>query len=66
MGDPSAGEVFQELAYSYSILIDPEKRRAYDIRGFEAVDIDEESLDMSNLGMFNTAVVALFRSRLTP
>ena len=60
VGDPTAGDVFKELALSYSILIDPEKRRAYDQRGFDAVDLEEESLDMSNLGMFNTAVVALF------
>eukprot|EP00271_Cylindrocystis_brebissonii_P023090 TRINITY_DN932_c5_g1_i1.p1 TRINITY_DN932_c5_g1~~TRINITY_DN932_c5_g1_i1.p1 ORF type:complete len:405 (+),score=84.16 TRINITY_DN932_c5_g1_i1:458-1672(+) len=59
--NPEAADKFREVAYSYSILSDPEKRRQYDSQGFEGVDIDgEDSLDLSNLGMVNTAVVALF------
>lgn len=33
--NPEASEHFKEVAYSYSILSDPEKRRQYDSAGFE-------------------------------
>lgn len=33
--NPEASELFKEVAYSYSILSDPEKRRQYDNSGFE-------------------------------
>lgn len=33
--NPEASELFKEVAYSYSILSDPEKRRQYDNGGFE-------------------------------
>jgi DnaJ-class molecular chaperone len=33
--NPEASELFKEVAYSYSILSDPEKRRQYDSDGFE-------------------------------
>ncbi|GKC13132.1 chaperone protein DnaJ 15-like protein [Tanacetum coccineum] len=33
--NPGASELFKEVAYSYSILSDPEKRRQYDNAGFE-------------------------------
>ncbi|RLN24621.1 chaperone protein dnaJ 15 [Panicum miliaceum] len=33
--NPEASELFKEVAYSYSILSDPEKRRQYDTAGFE-------------------------------
>ncbi|THG07445.1 hypothetical protein TEA_023987 [Camellia sinensis var. sinensis] len=33
--NPEASELFKEVAYSYSILSDPEKRRQYDTSGFE-------------------------------
>lgn len=33
--NPEASELFKEVAYSYSILSDPEKRRQYDSAGFE-------------------------------
>lgn len=33
--NPEAAELFKEVAYSYSILSDPEKRRQYDSAGFE-------------------------------
>lgn len=35
VGNPEATELFKEVAYSYNILSDPEKRRQYDSAGFE-------------------------------
>lgn len=60
--NPEASELFKEVAYSYSILSDPEKRRQYDNAGFEALEsegIDME-IDLSNLGTVNTMFAALF------
>ncbi|XP_039072098.1 chaperone protein dnaJ 15-like isoform X1 [Hibiscus syriacus] len=59
--NPEASELFKEVAYSYSILSDPEKRRQYDTAGFEAVEdsLDME-IDLSNLGTVNTMFAALF------
>ncbi|GKV46519.1 hypothetical protein SLEP1_g53498 [Rubroshorea leprosula] len=37
--NPEASELFKEVAYSYSILSDPEKRRQYDSAGFEVYSI---------------------------
>ena len=34
---PEAAEKFKEIAYSYGILSDPEKRRQYDMSGFEVL-----------------------------
>ncbi|XP_058076103.1 protein FAR1-RELATED SEQUENCE 11-like isoform X1 [Magnolia sinica] len=36
VGNPEALEHFKEVAYSYNLLSDPEKRRHYDSDGFEA------------------------------
>ncbi|CAL5399709.1 unnamed protein product [Camellia sinensis] len=60
--NPEASELFKEVAYSYSILSDPEKRRQYDTSGFEALDIDgmDMEIDLSNLGTVNTMFAALF------
>lgn len=60
--NPEASELFKEVAYSYSILSDPEKRRQYDSVGFEALDADgmDMELDLSNLGTVNTVFAALF------
>eukprot|EP00850_Spirogloea_muscicola_P006757 SM000032S12141 [mRNA] locus=s32:704055:707223:- [translate_table: standard] len=60
--NPAASEQFKEVAYSYGILSDPDKRRQYDTMGFEAVDLEglDTALDISSLNMFNTTVVALF------
>ncbi|KAL2233375.1 UNVERIFIED_CONTAM: Chaperone protein dnaJ 15 [Sesamum indicum] len=60
--NPEASELFQEVAYSYSILSDPEKRRQYDIAGFEAIEAKEMDMeiDLSNLGTVNTVFAALF------
>lgn len=33
--NPEASELFKEVAFSYSILSDPEKKRQYDSSGFE-------------------------------
>ncbi|XP_050223666.1 chaperone protein dnaJ 15 [Mercurialis annua] len=60
--NPEASELFKEVAYSYSILSDPEKRRQYDIAGFEALDTEsiDMEIDLSNLGTVNTVFAALF------
>lgn len=62
VSNPEASELFKEVAYSYSILSDPEKRRHYDTAGFEALEhgtMDME-IDLSNLGTVNTMFAALF------
>ncbi|XP_009127626.1 chaperone protein dnaJ 15 [Brassica rapa] len=60
--NPDASELFKEVAYSYSILSDPDKRRQYDNAGFEAIDADgmDMEIDLSNLGTVNTMFAALF------
>ncbi|KAK1390013.1 chaperone protein dnaJ 15 [Heracleum sosnowskyi] len=62
VNNPEASELFKEVAYSYSILSDPEKRRQYDNAGFEAIDAEgmDMEIDLSNLGTVNTMVAALF------
>ncbi|XP_022980498.1 chaperone protein dnaJ 15-like [Cucurbita maxima] len=62
VGNPEASELFKEVAYSYNILSDPEKRRQYDSAGFEALDVDgmDMEIDLSNLGTVNTMFAALF------
>ncbi|CAM8942172.1 unnamed protein product [Rhodiola kirilowii] len=60
--NPETSELFKEVAYSYGILSDPEKRRQYDNAGFEAVDTEgmDMEIDLSNLGTVNTVFAALF------
>ncbi|WOH13352.1 hypothetical protein DCAR_0832862 [Daucus carota subsp. sativus] len=60
--NPEAAGLFQEVAYSYSILSDAEKRRQYDNAGFQAIDAEglEMEVDLSNLGTVNTMFAALF------
>ncbi|KAF8407791.1 hypothetical protein HHK36_006927 [Tetracentron sinense] len=71
--NPEASELFKEVAYSYTILSDPEKRRQYDSSGFEvdvfflfsifcALENDgmDMEIDLSNLGTVNTMFAALF------
>ncbi|XP_076947290.1 chaperone protein dnaJ 15-like [Bidens hawaiensis] len=60
--NPEASELFKEVAYSYSILSDPEKRRQYDSSGFEAIDAEgvDMEIDLSNLGTVDTMFAALF------
>lgn len=60
--NPEASELFKEVAFSYSILSDPEKRRQYDTAGFEALESDgmDMEIDLSNLGTVNTMFAALF------
>ncbi|KAG7013010.1 Chaperone protein dnaJ 15, partial [Cucurbita argyrosperma subsp. argyrosperma] len=62
VGNPEATELFKEVAYSYNILSDPEKRRQYDTAGFEAIDVEgsDMEIDLSNLGTVNTMFAALF------
>nr|DAD35395.1 TPA_asm: hypothetical protein HUJ06_006035 [Nelumbo nucifera] len=60
--NPQASELFKEVAFSYNILSDPEKRRQYDSAGFEALDNEgmDMEIDLSNLGTVNTMFAALF------
>ncbi|XP_071692200.1 chaperone protein dnaJ 15-like [Rutidosis leptorrhynchoides] len=60
--NPEASELFKEVAFSYNILSDPDKRRQYDNSGFEAIDADgtDMEIDLSNLGTVNTMFAALF------
>ncbi|KAL8549492.1 hypothetical protein ACS0TY_008363 [Phlomoides rotata] len=60
--NPEASELFKEVAYSYSILSDPERRKKYDNSGFEALDAEglDLELDLSNLGTVNTMFAAIF------
>lgn len=60
--DPKAADLFKEVTFSYNILSDPDKRRQYDSAGFEAVESDNQELelDLSSLGAVNTMFAALF------
>ncbi|XP_020587580.1 chaperone protein dnaJ 16-like [Phalaenopsis equestris] len=60
--DPVAADMFKEVTYSYNILSDPDKRRQYDTSGFEAIDSENQELelDLSSLGTVNTMFAALF------
>nr|XP_043614856.1 chaperone protein dnaJ 15-like [Erigeron canadensis] len=55
-------ELFKEVAYSYNILSDPEKKRIYDNSGFQAVDADsnEVKIDLSSLGTVKKVFAAIF------
>ncbi|KAF3431336.1 hypothetical protein FNV43_RR26067 [Rhamnella rubrinervis] len=60
--DPKAADMFKEVTFSYNILSDPDKRRQYDTAGFEAVETENQELelDLSSLGAVNTMFAALF------
>nr|GMD13400.1 chaperone protein DnaJ 16 [Ipomoea batatas] len=60
--DPKAADTFKEVTFSYNILSNPDKRRQYDSAGFEAVESDNQDmeLDLSSLGPVNTMFAALF------
>ncbi|CAI0379622.1 unnamed protein product [Linum tenue] len=62
--DPKAADMFNEVTFSYSILSDPDKRRQFDNAGFEAVEAENQDLelDLSSLGAVNTMFAALFRN----
>ncbi|XP_028788040.1 chaperone protein dnaJ 16-like [Neltuma alba] len=60
--DPKAADLFKEATFAYNILSDPEKRHQYDSYGLEAVESDNQDLelDLSSLGAVNTIFAALF------
>ncbi|KAJ9187604.1 hypothetical protein P3X46_003037 [Hevea brasiliensis] len=60
--DPEAADMFKEVTFSYNILSDSDKRRQYDSAGFEAVESENQDLelDLSSLGTVNTMFAALF------
>ncbi|KAJ8761017.1 hypothetical protein K2173_022055 [Erythroxylum novogranatense] len=57
-----ATDMFKEVTFSYSILSDSEKRWQYDSAGFDAVESENQELelDLSSLGALNTMFAALF------
>lgn len=60
--DPEAADKFKEVTFSYNILSDADKRRQYDSAGFEAVESENQELelDLSSLGAVNTMFAAIF------
>ena len=50
------------LLASTGILSDPDKRRKYDVGGFDSLDTRDREIhvDLSSLGVVSTAVAALF------
>ncbi|KAK4481871.1 hypothetical protein RD792_012782 [Penstemon davidsonii] len=60
--DDKASDMFKEVTFSYTILSDPDKRRQYDTAGFEAVEAENQDLelDLSSLGTVNTMFAAIF------
>ncbi|CAK8537143.1 unnamed protein product [Lathyrus sativus] len=60
--DPKPADMFKEATFSYNILADPDKRRQYDSSGFEAVELDNQELelDLSSLGAVNIMFAVLF------
>ncbi|XP_078174733.1 ARG1-like 1 [Carex rostrata] len=60
--DPVAADMFKEVTFSYNILSDPDKRRQFDNSGFEAIEGDNQELelDLSSLNTVNTVFAALF------
>ncbi|KAL7588317.1 chaperone protein dnaJ 16 [Lactuca sativa] len=60
--DPKSADMFNEITYSYNILSDPDKRQQYDSAGFEAVEAENQDLelDLSSLGAMNTMFAAIF------
>lgn len=63
-----AAEKFQRIATAYGILSDPDKRRRYDQGGFANLNPSdlEVQLDLSSLGMVNTAMAAIFNKLGVP
>ncbi|CAK0779934.1 hypothetical protein CVIRNUC_004893 [Coccomyxa viridis] len=58
----AAAEKFREVSTAYGILSDADKRARYDKEGFgglEKKDLEVE-IDLSSLGIFSTAVAAVF------
>ncbi|CAN0924090.1 Chaperone protein dnaJ 16 [Linum grandiflorum] len=60
--DPEAADMFKEATFSYNILSDPDKRHQFDHAGFDAVEAENQDLelDLSSLGTMNTMFAALF------
>lgn len=50
VGDQYAAAKFKAVNDAYHILVDPNKRRQYDLRGEKAAETDYESVDVSSLG----------------
>uniref|UniRef100_A0A7S0VZ46 J domain-containing protein n=1 Tax=Hemiselmis tepida TaxID=464990 RepID=A0A7S0VZ46_9CRYP len=57
-GDPELMQQFQEVSAAYTVLMDPTKRKQYDMMGEAAVEM--EALDMEQMTFGTTLVAALF------
>ncbi|PAV60467.1 hypothetical protein WR25_10593 [Diploscapter pachys] len=58
--DVHAAEEFKKISIAYSVLIDPNKRRQYDLHGPSANQLDFDGLDLSELGGVGRVFGALF------
>jgi hypothetical protein len=60
--NPEASKLFKEVAYSYSILSDPKKRRQYDNADFGALENEgmDMEIELSNLGTVNKCLQHFF------
>ena len=54
--DPEAEEKFKDIVHAYNILIDPKKKREYDITGDSNPETDELIVDIDNIIIFDFEV----------
>lgn len=59
---PERAQEFHEVRTAYAILNDEEKRKAYDKKGFDGLDVEDLvfEVDLSSMGAVNTAMAAMF------
>lgn len=55
-----AAERFKEISIAYNLLSDPDKRRKYDIGGFDSLEAADLEIDVSQLGVAGIAFAAMF------
>ena len=59
---PERAQEFHEVRTAYAILNDEEKRKAYDKKGFDGLEVEDLvfEVDLSSMGAVNTAMAAMF------